>query len=160
MARANRSRRSCLAVPGSSPRFLAKASGLAADEVFLDLEDAVAPDAKEEARRSVIGALRSGDWRGKLMAVRINGATTRWAYRDVIELAERAGISTNTLHKVEQGDPSVCLGTALDVATLVGVPLFYEDRSRLAEEAARSRDRAALLPQRVRQREGDLDNDF
>ena len=56
--RADHARRSCLAVPGSSPRFLAKARDLAADEVFLDLEDAVAPDAKEEARRSVIDALR------------------------------------------------------------------------------------------------------
>jgi citrate lyase subunit beta/citryl-CoA lyase len=90
-ARTDRSRRSCLAVPGSSPRFIAKARGLAADEVFLDLEDAVAPDAKQEARRSVIEALRSGDWGGKVRAVRINGAATSWAYRDVIELAEQAG---------------------------------------------------------------------
>jgi transcriptional regulator with XRE-family HTH domain len=81
----------------------------------------------------------------------------RWPVR---ELAGRAGISTNTLHKVEQGDPSVLLGTALDLATLVGVPLFHEDRSRLAEEAARSRERVALLPQRVRQRKEDLDNEF
>jgi transcriptional regulator with XRE-family HTH domain len=81
----------------------------------------------------------------------------RWSVR---ELAQRAGISTNTLHKVEQGDLSVALGTALDVAVLVGVPLFYEERSRLAEEAARSRDRAALLPQRVRRRMEDLDNEF
>jgi len=84
-------RRSCLAVPGSSPRFLAKAQGLAADEIFLDLEDAVAPDAKVGARRNVIAALRDGDWRGKVRAVRINGAGTAWAYRDVIEVAEQAG---------------------------------------------------------------------
>jgi citrate lyase subunit beta/citryl-CoA lyase len=89
--RAERARRSCLAVPGSSPRFLAKARGLTADEVFLDLEDAVAPAAKEEARRSVIEALRAGDWGGKVRAVRINGVTTRWAYRDVIDIAEQAG---------------------------------------------------------------------
>ena len=91
MSRADRARRSCLAVPGSSPRFLAKAPGLAADEVFLDLEDAVAPDAKEEARRNVVDALRSGDWTGKVRAVRINAVTTRWAYRDVIQVAEQAG---------------------------------------------------------------------
>ena len=90
-SRADHARRSCLAVPGSSPRFLAKARDLAADEVFLDLEDAVAPDAKEEARRSVIGALRSGGWGGKVRAVRINGVTTRWAYRDVVDIAEQAG---------------------------------------------------------------------
>jgi citrate lyase subunit beta/citryl-CoA lyase len=78
-------------VPGSSPRFLEKAQGLAADEVFLDLEDAVAPAAKRDARANVIAALRSGDWTGKLRAVRINDATTPWAYRDVIEVAENAG---------------------------------------------------------------------
>jgi transcriptional regulator with XRE-family HTH domain len=81
----------------------------------------------------------------------------RWPVR---ELAERAGISTNTLHKVEQGDPTVALGTALDVASLIGVPLYYEDQSRLASEAERSRERAALLPQRVRRRGDDLDNEF
>ena len=108
MSRADRARRSCLAVPGSSPRFLAKAPGLAADEVFLDLEDAVAPDAKEEARRNVVDALRSGDWSGKVRAVRINGVTTRWAYRDVIQVAEQAGqhLDVIVLPKVS-GPPDV-----------------------------------------------------
>ena len=108
MSRADRARRSCLAVPGSSPRFLAKATGLAADEVFLDLEDAVAPDAKEEARRNVVDALRSGDWSGKVRAVRINGVTTRWAYRDVIQVAEQAGqhLDVIVLPKVS-GPPDV-----------------------------------------------------
>lgn len=81
----------------------------------------------------------------------------RWTVR---ELAERAGITTGTLKKVEDGDPSVALGTAFDVATLVGVPLFYEEPSRLASESARSRDRAALLPQRVREPDEDVDDDF
>jgi citrate lyase subunit beta/citryl-CoA lyase len=108
MSRADRARRSCLAVPGSSPRFLAKAPGLAADEVFLDLEDAVAPDAKEEARRNVVDALRSGDWSGKVRAVRINAVTTRWAYRDVIQVAEQAGqhLDVIVLPKVS-GPPDV-----------------------------------------------------
>src|SRR5580692_7271124 len=108
MSRADRARRSCLAVPGSSPRFLAKAPGLAADEVFLDLEDAVAPDAKEEARRNVVDALRSGDWTGKVRAVRINAVTTRWAYRDVIQVAEQAGqhLDVIVLPKVS-GPPDV-----------------------------------------------------
>lgn len=81
----------------------------------------------------------------------------RWTVR---ELAERAGISTSTLQKVERGNPGVTLGVAFDVATLVGVPLFEEDRSRLAAELARRRDRLALLPQRVREPKGDLDNEF
>lgn len=81
----------------------------------------------------------------------------RWTVR---ELAERAGISTSTLLKVEQGDPSVTLGVAFDVATLVGVPLFNADRSALGVELTRRRDRLTLLPQRVREPEGDLDNEF
>jgi citrate lyase subunit beta/citryl-CoA lyase len=91
MTQPNRSRRSVLAVPGSSPRFLDKAQGLAADEVFLDLEDAVAPDAKAAARRNVVAALTTGDWGSKVRAVRVNGATSQWAYRDVIEVVEQAG---------------------------------------------------------------------
>jgi transcriptional regulator with XRE-family HTH domain len=81
----------------------------------------------------------------------------RWTVR---ELAERAGISTSTLLKVEQGDPSVTLGVALDVATLVGVPLFYEERADLGAELTRRRDRMTLLPQRVRKPEEDLSNEF
>jgi len=84
-------RRSCLAVPGSSPRFIAKARGLASDEVFLDLEDAVAPAAKPAARQAVAQALRDGGWGGRVMAVRINDATTAWAYRDVVDVVEQAG---------------------------------------------------------------------
>jgi citrate lyase subunit beta / citryl-CoA lyase len=97
MNRSNQSRRSCLSVPGSSPRFLAKAQGLAADQVLLDLEDAVAPDAKPQARAHVVAALTAGDWSGKVTSVRVNGATTRWAYRDVIDVAEQAGPHLDTI---------------------------------------------------------------
>jgi citrate lyase subunit beta/citryl-CoA lyase len=86
-----RPRRTCLAVPGSSARFIAKAQGLAADEIFLDLEDAVAPDAKQAARQTVVAALRDGDWGSTLKAVRVNDATTGWAYRDVVDVVEGAG---------------------------------------------------------------------
>jgi citrate lyase subunit beta / citryl-CoA lyase len=89
-ARASRPRRTTLAVPGSSPRFLEKARGLPADEVFLDLEDAVAPSAKAGARPQVARALRA-DWGTKIRAVRINDASTGWAYRDVVEIVEQAG---------------------------------------------------------------------
>jgi citrate lyase subunit beta / citryl-CoA lyase len=88
--RAFRPRRTTLAVPGSSPRFLEKARGLPADEVFLDLEDAVAPAAKAGARSQVAQALRA-DWGTKIMAVRVNDASTGWAYRDVVEIVEEAG---------------------------------------------------------------------
>ena len=84
-------RRSCLTVPGSSERFLAKARALPADEVILDLEDAVAPAVKERARTLVADALAGDDWAAPVRAVRVNAATSQWAYRDVIEVVERAG---------------------------------------------------------------------
>ncbi|MFJ4417912.1 HpcH/HpaI aldolase/citrate lyase family protein [Streptomyces sp. NPDC088925] len=86
-----RPRRSCLAVPGSNPRFLAKARSLPADEVFLDLEDAVAPLAKEEARENVVRCLNEGDWGGRTRVVRVNDWTTQWTYRDVVTVVEGAG---------------------------------------------------------------------
>jgi citrate lyase subunit beta/citryl-CoA lyase len=70
---------------------LSKAPGLPADEVFMDLEDSVAPGAKEEARGNVIQALKEGDWTGKSVVVRVNGVYTKWCYRDVIEVVENAG---------------------------------------------------------------------
>jgi citrate lyase subunit beta / citryl-CoA lyase len=83
-------RRTCLTVPGSSERFLAKARQVAADEVILDLEDSVAAGAKRQARELVAAALGRG-WPGRqLLAVRVNGAVSPWAYRDVIEVAEHA----------------------------------------------------------------------
>ena len=97
MARPLRSRRSVLAVPGSSPKMLDKAQGLPADEVFLDLEDAVAPDAKAGARRNVVAALTTGDWGGRTRAVRVNDLTTAWTYRDVLEVVEGAGADLDTL---------------------------------------------------------------
>ena len=86
-----RARRSCLAVPGSSTKMLGKAQGLPADQVFMDLEDAVAPGAKEEARANIVAALNEGDWSGKTRVVRVNDLTTKWTYRDVITVVEGAG---------------------------------------------------------------------
>jgi citrate lyase subunit beta/citryl-CoA lyase len=86
-----RPRRSCHAVPGSSERFLAKAPGLEADEVFLDLEDAVAPTEKDRARELVIAALREHDFGGKTVVVRVNGTDTPHYYRDLVAVVEQAG---------------------------------------------------------------------
>jgi citrate lyase subunit beta/citryl-CoA lyase len=91
--RTQRARRSCLAVPGSSPKMLDKAQGLPADQVFLDLEDSVAPLAKDEARHNIVDALNSGDWSGKTRVVRVNDLTTQWTYRDVVTVVEGAGAS-------------------------------------------------------------------
>ncbi len=92
-----RPRRSCLAVPGSSIKMITKAQGLQADQVFLDLEDAVAPDAKQDARANIVEALNTGDWAGKTRVVRINDATTRWAYRDVLSIVEGAGANLDCI---------------------------------------------------------------
>ncbi|MEU2604137.1 HpcH/HpaI aldolase/citrate lyase family protein [Streptomyces albus] len=89
--RALRPRRSCLAVPGSNPRFLEKAQGLPADQVFLDLEDACAPLAKPEARHTIVKFLNEGNWSGKTRVVRVNDWTTEWTYRDVVTVVEGAG---------------------------------------------------------------------
>ena len=80
--------RSELAVPGSTPSLFEKAAKSAADVIFLDLEDAVAPDDKEQARRNVIAALNDIDWGLKTLSVRINGLDTHYMYRDVIDLVE------------------------------------------------------------------------
>ena len=87
-ARVNRSEQ---AVPGSNPTFMEKASKGKADVVFLDLEDAVAPDEKEKARKFVIEALHHLDWSGKTVSVRINGLDTQYMYRDVVDVMEQAG---------------------------------------------------------------------
>ena len=91
MTRTPRSRRSCLAVPGSNPKMLGKAQGLPADQVFLDLEDSVSPLAKVDARANIVAALTEGDWAGKTRVVRVNDWTTQWTYGDVIAVVEGAG---------------------------------------------------------------------
>ncbi len=85
-ARLNRSE---LAVPGSSPKFFEKAAQGEADVVFLDLEDAVAPDDKEQARKNVIEAINDIDWGDKTLSVRINGLDTHYMYRDVVDVLEQ-----------------------------------------------------------------------
>ncbi|MCV7141811.1 HpcH/HpaI aldolase/citrate lyase family protein [Mycolicibacterium fortuitum] len=86
-----RPRRTCLSVPGSSLKMIEKAKSLPADEVFLDLEDAVAPEAKAAARTQVAAALADDGWAGQLRGVRVNDWTTPWTYADVIEVVSTAG---------------------------------------------------------------------
>ncbi|MEM6760309.1 MAG: CoA ester lyase [Pseudomonadota bacterium] len=83
--------RSELAVPGSQPQMFEKAAASDADVIFLDLEDAVAPDEKEQARKNIIKALNEVDWGKKSMSVRINGLDTHYMYRDVVDVVEQAG---------------------------------------------------------------------
>jgi len=88
---AMRLRRCELSTPGSNPKMIEKALGTNADVVFLDLEDAVAPNQKVEARANVIEALKTLDWGKKARAIRMNSIETEYAYQDVIEVVEQAG---------------------------------------------------------------------
>nr|MBS0020886.1 CoA ester lyase [Gammaproteobacteria bacterium] len=83
--------RSELAVPGSNMKFLEKATQSPADVIFLDLEDAVAPPDKDQARKNVIAALNELEWGGRTLSVRINGLDTSYMYRDVVDVLEQAG---------------------------------------------------------------------
>ncbi len=83
--------RSELAVPGSQPQMFEKAAQSDVDVIFLDLEDAVAPDEKLQARKNIIKALNEIDWGKKSMSIRINGLDTHYMYRDVVDIVEQAG---------------------------------------------------------------------
>ena len=94
-----RLQRSELAVPGSNPGMFEKAANSPADYVFLDLEDAVSPGDKIQARKNTIEALHDIDWRskGKTISVRINSIDTHYMYRDVVDLVEQAGDRLDTI---------------------------------------------------------------
>lgn len=92
-----RPRRTCHAVPGSSERFLAKAPTLEADEVFLDLEDAVAESEKSAARELTINALNESDFGEMTVVVRVNATDTPHYYRDLIDVVERAGAKVDAI---------------------------------------------------------------
>ncbi len=83
-----RLQRSELAVPGSNPAMFEKAAKSRADVIFLDVEDAVAPDDKEKARANIVAGLNEVDWGAKTMMVRINGLDTHYMYRDVVDIVE------------------------------------------------------------------------
>jgi malyl-CoA/(S)-citramalyl-CoA lyase len=108
--------RSELAVPGTNVRAMDTAPTLGADVVFLDLEDAVAPDDKERAREQVIDALGAHDWSGCSISVRVNGLDTRWCYRDVVDVVEARGSVLDTVLVPKVGRPSDVefVGTLLD----------------------------------------------
>lgn len=95
---------------------------------------------------------------GRLLGarIRLGRREHRWTLQ---ELADRVGVTAVTMRKVERGELTVGLGIAFEAATVVGVPLFHEDRARRSLEAARVQDRLAVLPRTVR-RSTDFDDDF
>jgi citrate lyase subunit beta/citryl-CoA lyase len=178
-------RRTCLTVPGSSERFLAKSAGLAADELIFDLEDAVAPAAKRRARSLVTqavttfrprdeaaplaagsltepltaGPLNTGPpTTGPVLAVRINGALTEWAFRDVIDVVAGAGARLDAIVLPKVSDPGHVAWLDLLLGQLeraeglpagrIAIEAQIEDAAGLAavrEIAAASRRLAALI---------------
>jgi malyl-CoA/(S)-citramalyl-CoA lyase len=102
-ARLNRSE---LAVPGSQTQLFEKAAKSAADVVFLDLEDAVAPDDKAQARKNIIQALHDIDWGTKTLSVRINGLDTHYMYRDVVDVIEQGGERLDLIMIPKVGTPA------------------------------------------------------
>src|SRR5580693_7701332 len=121
----NLPRRSCLSVPASSEKMMGKAAGLAADMVFLDLEDAVAPLEKEGARAKAVDAIKNHDWGDKTLCVRINSWDTKWTAFDVIEVVGNAGerLDEVMLPKVDTAAEVVALDLLLrQVEIRAGLP--------------------------------------
>src|SRR2546421_2051451 len=118
-------RRSCLSVPASSEKMLAKAPGLPADMVFMDLEDAVAPLEKESARAKAVDAVKNQDWGEKVLCVRVNAWDTKWTYGDVIEVVGNAGerLEEVMLPKVQSAAEVVALDLLLNQVEInAGLP--------------------------------------
>ncbi|MHB8294788.1 MAG: HpcH/HpaI aldolase/citrate lyase family protein [Acidimicrobiales bacterium] len=111
----NLPRRSCLSVPGSSDRFIAKAPSIPSDMVFLDLEDSVAPSEKQLARSKVTEAVQKKDFGDRVVCVRVNAWDTAWTYRDVIEVVGGSGdrLDEVMLPKVQSAAEVVALDLLL-----------------------------------------------
>lgn len=151
-----RLRRSELAVPGSNEHMMEKAAASEADEVFLDLEDAVAPMVKDEARGKVIAALKNLDWGKSIRAVRINGLDTEHAYQDIVEIVEQAGdyLDVIMIPKVRFSRDVHFVDTLLNQLELklklkkrIGIEILIEEVEGLinVEEIARSCSRVETL---------------
>ena len=97
MTNIKRARRCQLSIPGSSEKMMAKGSGMEVDHIFLDLEDAVAPAAKPDARGKIVEALNTHDFGKSVRCVRINDVETQWCYKDIIEVVTGAGENLDTI---------------------------------------------------------------
>ncbi|WP_129115496.1 HpcH/HpaI aldolase/citrate lyase family protein [Halegenticoccus tardaugens] len=146
-------RRTQLATPASDEKMMAKAAASDADEVFLDLEDSVAPNEKADARDPLIDAARDHDWDGKILSYRINGIDTKWWYDDLIEVVSAAGESIDDViipkvkspsdvHTVENLLEQVEVNAGLEVGS-VGLEPQIEDGLGMnnVDEIAHASDR-------------------
>jgi citrate lyase subunit beta/citryl-CoA lyase len=155
-ARPQRLRRSQLSVPGSSETMLQKAAASAADHVFCDLEDAVAPSAKVEARDKIAEALNTLDWGRKTRCVRINDVTTEWCHGDIITVVEKAGANLDTIMLTKPYGPAdvvfldrmlTQLEKKLRLQRRIGIEVLIEEVQALenVEAIAKSSDRLECL---------------
>ena len=156
MIRPLRPRRSQLSVPGSSEKMLEKAAQSRADHVFCDLEDAVAPSAKVEARAKIAWALNNLDWGKKTRCVRINDVTTEWCHGDIIEIVEAAGANLDTIMLTKPYTAADVifldrvlgqLEKKLKLERRIGIEVLIEEVQALqnVEEISRSTDRLECL---------------
>lgn len=154
--RAPRARRSELATPASSERMCEKAAGVGADLVFLDLEDACAPAAKEAARSVAVGALTGLDWGRTVRAVRVNGLDTPWCHDDIIEVVTgaREALDVLIVPKVRRARDVwwvdvllTQLETKLGLARPIGLEVLIEEAEGLANalDIARGSERLEAL---------------
>src|SRR4051812_46747794 len=121
-------RRSCLSVPGSSEKMLAKGPTIPADMTFLDLEDAVSPLEKEAARPKVVDAIKNQDWGDRVLCVRVNAWDTEWTAFDIIEVVGNAGTRLDEimLPKVQSAAEIVAADLLLtQVEKKCGLPLGH-----------------------------------
>jgi len=149
--------RSLLAVPASNRKMVEKALSSEADAAFLDLEDAVAPERKADAREDVAWALRELDWGGRPTLFRVNALDTRWFYRDVVEVVEEAGEALDAvlIPKVNRPEDLHAVAVLLDGIELekelepgkIGLEAQIETAEGLTnvDDVARSTDRLGAL---------------
>jgi citrate lyase subunit beta / citryl-CoA lyase len=145
-----RLRRSELSTPGSSEKMLTRAAASAADFVFLDLEDSVAPALKEDARKIVVDALNTLDWGAKTRAVRINGVHTTWWQDDLREVvgASKEAVDVVIVPKVKTTqDVSNVEAVLDDLGSQAGIEVLIEEAEGLTnvEEIARCSPRLEAL---------------
>lgn len=149
MSGAMRPRRSVLYMPGANERALEKAKALPADALILDLEDAVAPDAKPEARERVCAAAASGEYGGREITIRVNGIGTEWHADDLRAVAE-AGPDGVVVPKVDSVAEVAAIESALEAAgapdhTMIWAMLETPVAMLHAEEIGASSPRLAVL---------------
>lgn len=156
MSRPKRLRRCQLSVPGSSEKMMTKASNLELDHVFLDLEDAVAPNAKASSRGLIVNALNSLEWTPKTVCVRINDVETEYCHDDIIEVVTGAGdkLDTIMLTKAKSAHDVVFVHLLLDqlekklgLKNRIGIECLIEEVEGMmnVEEIAACSDRLECL---------------